>query len=1097
MTGTQTEVGNSKNAFTYTLNEGTKAANYTITTVEGTLTVTPVTEKVTVKITENSGSEKYDGTEKTVTGYTVTISNDLYTEADFTFSGDATVKGTDAGTYAMELKPEDFTNISKNFTNVEFVIVDGQLEITKRTVTLTSADDEKVYDGTALTNDTVTVSGDGFAEGEGATFDVTGTQTNVGESKNAFTYTLNEGTKADNYTITTVEGTLTVTPVTDKVTVTITENSGSEKYDGTEKTVTGYTVSIDNELYTEDDFTFSGDATVKGTDAGSYSMGLSADDFENISTNFTNVEFVIVEGSLDIAKREVTLTSADDEKVYDGTALTNDTVTVSGDGFVEGEGATYDVTGSQTDAGESNNTFTYTLNDGTKADNYDITVVEGTLTVTPYTDEVVVKIIGNNKEVTFDGKEQTVEGYTVDIDNELYTEADFAFNGTDSVSGTDAGTYNMGLTPVNFENISKNFTNVTFEVEDGTLIINKRHITITSASDSKTYDGTELTKHQVTIEVEGGETIEGEIDQTEFTLETTGDKITNVNVTGTQTYVGSSDNEFTYEIERGAAPLDRNRANRSFLAAVREVKSIIVEAEEGAGRNYIVEVVYGTLEVTDDIDNPDDIEELVLKKTHDEKEFALGETVTFTIEATNIYDENKTITLVEIEGVELSESVFENVAPGASISATATYTVTEADILAGEFKNTVTVKFSGENTEFEDEDIVDVEDPKPHMTIVKETTSEPANGETYALGEEITYLITVTNDGNVTLTNVVVTDELTGDEWTIESLAPNVAETFETSYTVTEEDIINGSVLNEATATAEPPEDVDDPEIVPGTKEEPTEEKNPHLTVTKETTSTPANGKTYALDETIEYKITVTNDGNVTISDVKVTDDLTGDEWTIEALKPGESKEFTASYTVTEEDIRTEAKVVNNATATGKDPEDEDPAVDPGKTEDQTDESKSHLTIEKTVTNSPKNGKEYYEGETIEYKIVVKNDGNQTMKDIKVTDELTGDEWTIETLAPGEEKEFTAKYTVTAADVKAGKVTNTATATGTSVDPNGKPEVTPGTTDAKTGEPEKNPDIPKTGDTTSTGMLASMLVASMLGMGGTMVLKRKKEEEEA
>ena len=102
----------------------------------------------------------------------------------------------------MELKPADFTNTNQNFSNVEFVIVDGTLVISKRTVTLTSASDSKTYDGTALTNDEVTVDGDGFAEGEGATYNVTGTQTEAGSSANAFTYELNEGTKADNYEIT-------------------------------------------------------------------------------------------------------------------------------------------------------------------------------------------------------------------------------------------------------------------------------------------------------------------------------------------------------------------------------------------------------------------------------------------------------------------------------------------------------------------------------------------------------------------------------------------------------------------------------------------------------------------------------------------------------------------------------------------------------------------------------------------------------------------------------------------------------------------------------------------------------------------------------
>ena len=82
----------------------------------------------------------------------------------------------------------------------------GTLAVAKREVTLTSATEEKEYDGAALTNGAVTVSGDGFADGEGATYSVTGSRTLVGSAENAFTYTLNEGTKADNYNITTSAG---------------------------------------------------------------------------------------------------------------------------------------------------------------------------------------------------------------------------------------------------------------------------------------------------------------------------------------------------------------------------------------------------------------------------------------------------------------------------------------------------------------------------------------------------------------------------------------------------------------------------------------------------------------------------------------------------------------------------------------------------------------------------------------------------------------------------------------------------------------------------------------------------------------------------
>ena len=87
----------------------------------------------------------------------------------------------------------------------------GKLTITRRNVTLTSADASKPYDGMALTNKNVTVGGNGFADGEGATYNVTGSQTEVGESANAFTYTLNNNTKESNYNITKHEGKLKIT----------------------------------------------------------------------------------------------------------------------------------------------------------------------------------------------------------------------------------------------------------------------------------------------------------------------------------------------------------------------------------------------------------------------------------------------------------------------------------------------------------------------------------------------------------------------------------------------------------------------------------------------------------------------------------------------------------------------------------------------------------------------------------------------------------------------------------------------------------------------------------------------------------------------
>ena len=212
---------------------------------------------------------------------------------------------------------------------MKFEVEDGYLDIAKRDVTLTSGSDEKAYDGTPLTKEEVTASGDGFADGEGADYTYTGSRTDVGESDNTFGYTLKSNTKAGNYNIETKPGTLKVAPMTDTVKVVIAEKSGNEMYDGTTKSLRGYDVKSiqingkDTNLYHESDFAYTGgDADVaQGTDADSYDMGLTAAMFKNQNGNFKNVEFQIEDGQLVISPRPVTLTSASDHKPYDGTPL--------------------------------------------------------------------------------------------------------------------------------------------------------------------------------------------------------------------------------------------------------------------------------------------------------------------------------------------------------------------------------------------------------------------------------------------------------------------------------------------------------------------------------------------------------------------------------------------------------------------------------------------------------------------------------------------------------------------------------------------------------------------------------------------------------
>jgi uncharacterized repeat protein (TIGR01451 family) len=239
--------------------------------------------------------------------------------------------------------------------------------------------------------------------------------------------------------------------------------------------------------------------------------------------------------------------------------------------------------------------------------------------------------------------------------------------------------------------------------------------------------------------------------------------------------------------------------------------------------NYDVAVENGTLTVTEPTDDSK-----VIKKEHEGKEFGVGDTVKFTITVTNIYDEPKDITIEEIEGVTFtSEHVFKNVQPGETVTATAEYTLTEEDIYGGGFKNTATAKFSDVDKEYKGEDEVPTEKADPHMTVKKEVTSKPADGKKYAIGEKIEYKITVTNDGNLTIEDIEVADDLTGDKWTIESLAPGESKEFTTSYTVTEADAAKGSVVNVATANGHNKFDDEDTPNDPGTTDTPVKSDTP------------------------------------------------------------------------------------------------------------------------------------------------------------------------------------------------------------------------------------------------------------------------------
>lgn len=376
--------------------------------------------------------------------------------------------------------------------------------IGKAKVTLKSADLSKKYDGTALENGgTALATETGFAEGEGATYTFTGSQTLVGSSANAFNYTLNEGTKADNYDIDRTEGKLTVTDreEADKYEITVTANSATKTYDGTEKTVSGVT----DTTFTNDkgaQFTVEGlSATVSGTDAGEYANEVSGTPVvKDAAGNDVTKQFKVktVNGKLVIDKRAVTIKPKDATKVYDGEPLKATEWEVVSGSFVNGQSiADPQYGGSQIVPGSSESSITtWGYAEGTNADNYRITAAKGSLTVTDRADgeKYKIAVTANSAEFTYDGNEHAVEGFETlefTVDGNEYTVSGLSA----SVSGTDAGTYPNNVTgTAKVTDAAGNDVTSQFSVttESGSLVINKAKATIAPKDATKAYDGTDL-----------------------------------------------------------------------------------------------------------------------------------------------------------------------------------------------------------------------------------------------------------------------------------------------------------------------------------------------------------------------------------------------------------------------------------------------------------------------------------------------------------------------------------------------------------------------------------------------------------------------------
>jgi uncharacterized repeat protein (TIGR02543 family) len=440
---------------------------------DGWLTITPILDTIT--ITAYSGTMVYDGGELYDDNFKYTRGilvegDELFADVEGSIINVGSVPNVVTGYRVLR----DGVDVTENYTFA--TPVDGKLTVTKRPVTFTSATDEKVYDGTPLTNNTVevtpTATGRGFVRGEGAKFTVTGTITEIGTVDNTFTYTLQSNTDAGNYDIEVIMGTLTVTKI--ETPIVITANSNDRMYNGTPLTDNGFTFTPDvlaegDELIVD----VEGSITDFGSTANKVTGYKVVRGENDVTKNYTFDEPRI--GLLSILRRSVTLTSATDTKVYDRTPLTNNMVTIGGNGFAEGEGATFNVSGTITNFGSVANEFTYELNENTKAINYVIETTYGTLSITKRPTAIVYNY-------GYDVKSDTTSGFAdepyVKLDDPVRKGYDFIGWNAElpELLPLDTLTVTAQWDLVTYEIQLDTFETITYTVEDHKVIDLNDHI---------------------------------------------------------------------------------------------------------------------------------------------------------------------------------------------------------------------------------------------------------------------------------------------------------------------------------------------------------------------------------------------------------------------------------------------------------------------------------------------------------------------------------------------------------------------------------------------------------------------------------------------
>lgn len=465
-----------------------------------------------------------------------------------------------------------------------------------------------------------------------------------------------------------------------------------------------------------------------------------------------------------------------------------------------------------------------------------------------------------------------------------------------------------------------------------------------------------------------------------------------------------------------------------------------------------------------------DIVKIVDKSTLENDDAVAGTVLTYTLTVTNDGDTELTDVRIDDElvddavtfdwGGSSDPATGEGVlSAGETVTAKATYTVTQDDVDAGIVPNAASVfGTSPRGDEVTDTDDVEtVIRHKPEIRIEKDVDKKSLTGDAAVVGTTLTYSFTITNTGNVTLHDVALDDKLDGVydlsiDWDGSSdaatgdgvLSPGEAVSATAKYDLTQGDIDASHVVNTAEAVGTSPQDE---EVSSSDTVETVIGQSPRISLDKSTPQT--NIGNASAGRTVPFTFKITNTGNVTLHDVTLTDNLDGIydvviDWATSTddatgdgvLSVGESVSGTAKYDLTQSDIDN-GSVTNTATTEGTSPLDE-------KVSDDDDvivhlDAPSDVKLTKTVDVESLTGDDAVAGKILTYTFDIENTGETTLRDVRLVDHLhgmqgQGIDWSTHTddatddgvLSPDEHVFGTMTYELTQADIDAGAINNTA-----------------------------------------------------------------------